>query len=119
VSGIGFALSASDLLAVLLKYYPDPLAPGKQLLSSPDSAGVAKPAPPDQEFGTIELRQPIAAELFVDGKFAGDIPWSSPLAAGKYCIIVVRAPGCRLDKADLRFCRYEHHSESLAEVTAH
>src|SRR5258707_1912088 len=34
VSGIGFALSASDLLAVLLKYYPDPLSPSsKRFLS--------------------------------------------------------------------------------------
>src|SRR4029077_16492473 len=39
VSGIGFALSASDLLTVLLKYYPDPLSPSsKRLLSSPESA---------------------------------------------------------------------------------
>ncbi len=94
VSGIGFALSASDLLAVLLKYYPDPLSPdSKQLLSSPDSAAGAKSATSDQTFGTIELREPEAAEVFVDGKFAGDTPWSSPLAAGKYYVILVRAPG--------------------------
>jgi Trypsin-like peptidase domain/PEGA domain len=93
VSGIGFALSASDLLAVLLKYYPDPLSPGKKLLSSSASVDVSKPALPDREFGTIELREPKAAEVFVDGKFAGDIPWSSPLGAGKYYVIVVRAPG--------------------------
>jgi len=94
ISGIGFAISASDLLAVLLKYYPDPLSPGsKQLLSSPESAAGAKSSPPDQEFGTIELREPKAAEVYVDGKFAGDIPWSSPLAAGKYYLIVVKTPG--------------------------
>jgi serine protease Do len=94
VSGIGFAISASDLLAVLLKYYPDPLSPnGKQLLSLPDSAAGAKSPPPGQEFGIIELREPKAAEVYVDGKFAGDIPWSSPLAAGKYYVIVVKAPG--------------------------
>jgi serine protease Do len=94
VSGIGFAISASDLLAVLLKYYPDPISPGgRQLLSSSESASDAKSSSPDQAFGTIELRQPRAAEVFVDGKFAGDIPWSSPLAAGKYYVIVVRAPG--------------------------
>jgi serine protease Do len=94
VSGIGFALSASDLLAVLLKYYPDPLSPdSKQLLSLPDSAAGAKSATSDQTFGTIELREPEAAEVYVDGRFAGDIPWSSPLAAGKYYLILVRAPG--------------------------
>ena len=94
VSGIGFALSASDLLAVLLKYYPDPLSPGsKRLLYSPESAAGAKSSPPDQAFGTIELRVPKAAEVYVDGNFAGDIPWSSPLVAGKYYVIVVKAPG--------------------------
>jgi serine protease Do len=59
VSGLGFALSASDLLAVLLKYYPDPRLPGgKQLLSSPESAAASKSAASDQAFGTIELRSP-------------------------------------------------------------
>src|SRR6266481_5266394 len=94
VSGIGFALSASDLLAVLLKYYPDPLSPSsKRLLSSPESAAAVKSSATDQAFGTIELREPKAAEVYVDGNFAGDIPWSSPLAAGKYYVIVVKAPG--------------------------
>jgi S1-C subfamily serine protease len=94
VTGIGFAISASDLLAVLLKYYPDPISPGnKQLLSSPESATGAKASPGEQAFGTIELREPKAAEVYVDGKFAGEIPWSSPLAAGKYYDIVVKAPG--------------------------
>jgi serine protease Do len=94
VSGIGFALSASDLLAVLLQYYPNPVsATGKQLLFSPDSAAASKSSPLDQAFGTLELREPKAAEVYVDGKFAGDIPWSSPLAADKYYVIVVRAPG--------------------------
>src|SRR5207302_94403 len=94
VSGIGFALSATDLLAVLLKYYPDPLSPSsKELLSSPESAAGAKSATSDQTFGTIELREPEAAEVYVDGNFAGDIPWSAPLAAGKYYVIVVKAPG--------------------------
>jgi serine protease Do len=94
VSGIGFALSATDLLAVLLKYYPDPLSPSsKQLLTSPESAAALKSSPLDQAFGTIELPEPKAAEVYVDGKFAGDIPWSAPLAAGKYYVIVVKAPG--------------------------
>jgi hypothetical protein len=93
VTGIGFAISASDLLAVLLKFYPEPLSPSKRLLSSADSAAAAKSTSPDQDFGTIELREPKAAEVYIDGKFAGDIPWSSPLAAGKYYVIVVRAPG--------------------------
>ncbi|HXN51926.1 MAG TPA: trypsin-like peptidase domain-containing protein [Candidatus Acidoferrum sp.] len=93
VSGIGFAISASDLLAVLLKYYPDPISPGKRLLSSADSAAAAKTSSLDQAFGTIELLEPKAAEIYVDGKFVGDIPASLPLAAGKTYLILVRAPG--------------------------
>jgi serine protease Do len=93
VSGIGFALSATDLLSVLLKYYPDPISPGKQLLSAPDSSAVAKIGPLDRRYGSIELSEPKAAEIYVDGKFAGEIPSSLPLEGGKYYLIVVRAPG--------------------------
>jgi S1-C subfamily serine protease len=46
VSGIGFALSATDLLSVLLKYYPKPERPEKQMVPSADSIGAAKPSPP-------------------------------------------------------------------------
>jgi S1-C subfamily serine protease len=93
VSGIGFALSATDLLSVLLKYYPHPISPGRQLLSTPDAALAAKTLSADPAFGTIELLEPKAAEVYVDGKFAGDIPSSLPLAAGTYHVIVVKAPG--------------------------
>ena len=93
VSGIGFALSATDLLSVLLKYYPDPISPGQQLLSIPDAASLAKTPSADPAFGTIELLEPKAAEVYVDGKFAGEIPSSLPLAAGMYHVIVVKAPG--------------------------
>jgi len=40
VSGIGFAISASDLLAVLLKYFPDPVTPDKQPTDCPHSSPV-------------------------------------------------------------------------------
>jgi serine protease Do len=93
VSGIGFAISASDLLAVLAKYYPDPVWPGKQFLSSPDSGAEAKPSSREQSVGTIELREPKAAKIYVDGKFVGDIPASLSLVGGKTYLIMVRAPG--------------------------
>jgi hypothetical protein len=93
VSGIGFAISASDLLAVLLKYFPDPNQIDTELLSSPDSNSGAKSNSPVQAFGTIELREPKAAEIYIDGKFVGDIPAILPLAAGQTYLIVVKAPG--------------------------
>jgi len=92
VSGIGFALSASDLLAVLLKYYPNPLSPtSKDLLSAPDAP--EKASLRAEAFGTIEIREPSGGEVYIDGKFAGDVPWTAPLAANKDYVIVVRAPG--------------------------
>jgi len=93
VSGIGFAISATDLLAVLLKYFPDPNQTDKELLSSPDSASGAKSNSAVQAFGTIELREPKAAEIYINGKFVGDIPATLPLAAGQTYLIVVKAPG--------------------------
>jgi serine protease Do len=93
VSGIGFAISASDLLSVLLKFYPDPLSSAKQLLASPNSSAAAKPSSPDQNLGTVELREPKAAEIYIDSKFVGDIPATLPLAGGKTYLIVVKAPG--------------------------
>ena len=90
VSGIGFALSATDLLSVLLKYYPDPISPVTQLLST---SSFAKTLSADPALGTIELLEPKDAEVYVDGKFAGDIPSSLPLAAGTYHVIVVKATG--------------------------
>ena len=92
-SGIGFAISASDLLAVLLKYYPDPIWPGRQFLSSPDSDASAKPSSRDQGFGIIEVREPKAAEVYVDGAPVGGTPATLQLAAGKSYLIVVKAPG--------------------------
>jgi S1-C subfamily serine protease len=91
VTGIGFALSATDLLSILLNYYPEPMSPQKHLLSSPDSA--AKAPPPEQSSGTIELVEPEGAEVYIDRKFVGDIPLTLPLAAGKSYIIDVKASG--------------------------
>jgi S1-C subfamily serine protease len=93
VSGIGFAISASDLLAVLLKYFPDPNQSSKALLSSPDTPTDPKNSSSVQTFGTIELRDPRAAEIYVDGKFVGDIPATLPLVAGQTYLITVRSPG--------------------------
>ena len=100
VSGIGFAISAADLLAILLKYFPDPNSSAassggadQDLLASPVVPSQPKPGPSGQAFGTIEFREPRGAEIFVDGKFVGEIPASMPLAAGETYLIVVRAAG--------------------------
>jgi S1-C subfamily serine protease len=93
VNGIGFAISASDLLSVLLKHYPDPVWPGKQFLSSPDSGVETKPTSRDQPLGTIEVRGPEAAGVYVDGVLVGGTPATLRLAAGKTYVVVVKAAG--------------------------
>ena len=93
VNGIGFAISASDLLNVLVKYYPDPVWPGRQFLSSPDISAEAKPSLRDQRFGTIEVSAPKAAKVYVDGQLVGGTPATLHLVAGKTYLIAVKAPG--------------------------
>jgi serine protease Do len=93
MTGIGFAISASELLTILLKYYPDPVWPGKQFLSSPDSGAEAKLSSRGQRLGIIEVREVKAAEVYVDGDLVGGTPATLQLAAGKSYVIVVKAPG--------------------------
>lgn len=103
VSGIGFAVSASDLLAVLLKYFPDPSQigkdpagkdqNGKELLASPDSAFAVKSGAPSQPSGIIEFKLPESAAIYINGNFVGEIPATLPLVSGTSYRIVVRATG--------------------------
>ena len=114
VTGIGFALSSTDLLMVLRKFYPE-LAPptmtanetaiGKPVeaqesaasgaivaTSSPASGDItmiASPAISPEGFGTIAVTsEPDAAELYVDGKFLGNTPATLKLAAGAHTILL-------------------------------
>jgi S1-C subfamily serine protease len=82
LQGIGFALSASDLLQVLHRFYP--------MLSS------AIPSQPEKNLGkskvTITADVP-EAEVFVDGKFVGNTPSTLTLPAGPHSIEVKDAKG--------------------------
>jgi serine protease Do len=86
-SGVGFALSATDLIEVLRAYYPETEAAVEEM-SEPEM-----PALPGQGSGMIEFSQPAGAEIYVDGNFLGRIPAKLPLPGGKSYLIVVRAPG--------------------------
>jgi S1-C subfamily serine protease len=104
VTGIGFALSASDLLAVLHRFYPNAVPSGAaagQSLSpesseSSDSSASSAPSspPPSPEgFGTIAITsEPDGAEIFVDDKFLGNAPATLRLPAGSHAI-VLKFPG--------------------------
>ncbi|HKW56829.1 MAG TPA: trypsin-like peptidase domain-containing protein [Candidatus Acidoferrum sp.] len=85
VTGIGFALSASDLIEVLQKFYPSSLPITEKLAAH-------APEPSDDRaadaFGTVVLNEPAGAHLLVDNVFVGDIPASLKLRAGLHLIAV-------------------------------
>jgi len=107
VTGIGFALSSSDLLALLRRFYP-------ALAHAPNTtAARSSEPPPDYEetsapsspvasesstfspdgFGTITITsEPDAAEIFVDGKFHGNTPATLKLPAGSHTVLL-KSPG--------------------------
>jgi hypothetical protein len=92
VNGIGFALSSTDLLAVLHRFYPDKLEEA-QKLSAPvvdDAAGDTTTGPAG--FGQVEFSKPADARIYVDRKLVGQIPASLRLTAGRH-EIVLRQPG--------------------------
>src|SRR5579863_8060189 len=88
VTGIGFALSATDLLAVLHRFYPDKVEEAQKLSvtladgASENSSSVAT------DFGQIDFSKPADARIYVDGKLVGQIPASLRLAAGQHEIIL-------------------------------
>jgi S1-C subfamily serine protease len=91
-SGIGFALSATDLLAVLHRFYPTETVLAERL-SAPVPPAEAPTAPPAKtEFGFVDIPEPSRAHIWVDGVQMGDVPASLKLVAGKHRF-EVRAPG--------------------------
>jgi serine protease Do len=108
VSGIGFALSAGDLLKVLQRFYPELSAPGPATLATADHARAAlhdseqrlsAPNPVSGEelptaslppaFGTVTITaDPDDAELYVDGIFHGNTPATLKLPAGLHTIVL-------------------------------
>jgi serine protease Do len=111
VTGIGFALSSTDLLTVLRRFYPD--IPGTTVRASAESpAGstdgvpattqlAESSTPPPQSpvpyapldgYGQLTITsEPDAAEIFIDGKFHGNAPATLKLPAGSH-IILIKSP---------------------------
>jgi serine protease Do len=106
VSGIGFALSATDLLEVLRRFYPNavplmektstPAAmPGasESSDSSANSSSNASLSVAPDAVGTVSISSdPDGAEIFVDDKFLGNAPATLKLPAGSHAI-VLKFPG--------------------------
>lgn len=119
VTGIGFALSATDLLAVLHRFYPGVSTPHRSNApmniatvtpsqttvateSSPTESVPQEPAAASIEtatqkragFGTIAVTSdPDGAEIYVDEKFVGNSPARLKLPAGTHAI-VLRCSAC-------------------------
>ena len=112
VTGIGFALSSTDLLTVLHRFYPDvpgttvrasaevstdsaePASATAQLAesSTPSAQSPVSYAPPDG-YGQLTITsEPDAAEIFIDGKFHGNAPATLKLPAGSH-VILIKSPG--------------------------
>jgi len=115
VTGIGFALSSADLLAVLHRFYPALSVPAattaesaghpsdsQDATSSPSSgptavseSTVSFPASSSspEGFGQITITSdPDAAEIFVDGKFVGNTPATLKISAGPH-LFLLKSPG--------------------------
>ncbi len=115
VTGIGFALSSADLLAVLRRFYPAISAPAVTTAdssshssdspvgtnsSSPDTTIASESTtsfptatPASEGFGQLTITSyPDVAEIFVDGKFVGNTPATLKLSAGTHAVLM-KSPG--------------------------
>ncbi|HET8925320.1 MAG TPA: trypsin-like peptidase domain-containing protein [Candidatus Acidoferrum sp.] len=104
VTGIGFALSSTDLLEVLHRFYPNVTlashrAPASENLpvASPSSisANPEQTSPPSapEGVGTVTISSdPDGAEIFVDDKFHGNTPATLRIPMGSHAILL-KFPG--------------------------
>jgi S1-C subfamily serine protease len=111
VSGIGFALSSADLLAVLHRFYPALSVPpattaessgrpsdsqdatsvpssGPPAISESTASSPASTSSPEGSGQITITSDPDAAEIFVDGKFVGNTPATLKLSAGPHLFLL-------------------------------
>ncbi len=91
VSGIGFALSCSDLLTVLRQLYPQQEARTEKL-----SSGAGSPTAPETqlpEYGVLNIAEPPQAGVRVDHLFVGNVPAKLRLTAGTHTIWIIPKDG--------------------------
>ena len=109
-SGIGFALSTSDLVRVLNKFYPTESVKTDQL-SAPKFPEVKRPvslspkglsesaadvtAPTLVTYGIIDVRGPIGSKIELDRVIVGKVPASFKLTPGVHSVVVISPGGYR------------------------
>jgi serine protease Do len=77
LQGIGFALSSSDLLQILQRFYPNEGSSAPALSTGTTGTGSV----------TISCESP-DAEIYVDGKFVGQTPSTIPLTTGTHHVLI-------------------------------
>jgi|SRR5580658_7348045 S1-C subfamily serine protease len=88
VTGIGFALSATDLIEVLEKFYPSSVAVTQKLSARPRVLDKAPAVSPEDGVGTVLLSKPEGAEIWVDHAFYGQIPSILKLPTGTHLVVI-------------------------------
>ena len=88
MGGIGFALSASDLIEVLQRFYPSAVPAIKQLATPSDKPGEIPDAPPAEAVATVKLYGAEGAGIWVDGGYVGNLPATLTLRVGPHNIVV-------------------------------
>lgn len=109
VNGIGFALSSSDLLTVLRRFYPAigtnlvaAKSSGKTVETAAESGVALESSTPDPQnslpviapsssdgSGTVAISsEPDGAEIYIDGKFHGNTPATLKLVAGSHTVLL-------------------------------
>jgi hypothetical protein len=80
--GIGFALSSSDLIEVLHRFYPTVTSASAQSDRS------------SEEIGTVNVvSDPEGAEVYLDGKFVGNAPATLKIPVGEHDVRL-SSPNC-------------------------
>ncbi len=103
VTGIGFALSASDVLEVLHRFYPNVTTASQASAQTTIQPMARENAPSDETpasssvapegVGTVTITsEPDSAVIFVDDKFLGNAPATLKLPAGSHAILL-KFPG--------------------------
>jgi len=77
VQSIGFALSSTDLIEVLHRFYPAVSMPAPEAAQVPDGIGTL-----------VVSSDPDGADVYVDGKFVGNTPATLKLSSGPHTVQV-------------------------------
>jgi len=88
VGGIGFALSASDLIEVLQRFYPSAVPAVKKLAAPVSSASATSAGPAAEAVGSVKFDGADGAGIWVDGVYVGNLPATLKLRVGRHDIVV-------------------------------